>query len=140
MLKVFFLMTILLPLLILADVSSCTSKTAITQNIEVSCSPNQPEVGDTVTLIVTYDLLQTITEGSIVYQVNLNGFPVVNQKDDLCTDIAKGNDPCPLAIGFHNTTASFQVPDVSGDISGSVIWSQTPSNLQIFCLQFSFDI
>lgn len=44
-------------------------------------------------------MLSQVTGGSAVYKATLNGFPVVNSKDDLCSDLSGGDDPCPLAAG-----------------------------------------
>jgi tartrate-resistant acid phosphatase type 5 len=126
---------------IINDASSCTDANAIASNIIVTMKPSNPTIGSNYELDTTYTLSETITGGTANYYVSLSGFPVINQKNDLCKDLSNGPTPCPLNKGTINSKITGTVPSNSphGSYSSKIIWTNT-NNQQILCLQFNFNL
>jgi len=118
--------------------SDCTSSNAIAENIILSMTPDKPVVGKNDTLLIEYDLMKPVDSGNVIFKASLNGFPVVNSKEDLCDMIKDGDDPCPLHIGHHKTSSTIQMPSVSGMLESTMTWNSIDE--EIFCIHIKVDL
>lgn len=121
--------------------SDCGSNT-IASNIIVSLNPETPKPNQDVSLEVSYDLSQDVTSGYIIYKASLNGFPVVNSKNDLCNTLKDGDEPCPLTKGSKTTKSTVKMPNISGLLDSTMSWySTTTTNVQeIFCIHIQINL
>ena len=76
------------------------------------------------TLIVSYTVPSLVTEGTATFVCTLNGFPVINEQTPLCQDTA-----CPIEVGFHNDSNSFQTGLASGTLSCTTKWMAPDSSV-----------
>lgn len=121
--------------------TECTTKDALASNIKVTLTPENPTSSQVVTMTIEYDLSEEVTSGSIFYKVTLNGFPVLNNKSDLCETIKGGDDPCPLEPGKHTTKSSVTMPNISGSLDSTMTWySGDDTSRQIFCVHLQIDL
>lgn len=125
--------------------SSCTTSDAIAKNVQVSLSPSNPKPGDKYTLTASYDLgsyvISSDGKGKALYKASLSGFPVVDQSDDLCTDLNKGGStPCPLT-GVVSSTSTDTVPTnlPHGNLVSKIIY-QTSGGQQIVCFEVDLSL
>lgn len=119
--------------------SDCTSPNALAVNIYSELDPEQPEPGKDVTLKMNYMLTENVTSGYILYKATLNGFPVVNTKDDLCDTIKDGDDPCPLITGHHTTKSTIKMPEISGSLDSTMTWFSDEDG-EIFCVDMKIQL
>lgn len=125
----------------MGDASSCTSAGALASNVQVSLSPANPKIGDTYTLSTSYDLSADVTGGSAQYKVSLSGFPVVNEKHDLCDDLKDGPTPCPLKAGPISSSITGTVPSSTphGSYDSTITWTDSNGS-EVLCLKFDFSV
>jgi hypothetical protein len=76
-----------------------------------------------VTTTFDFDLSETITAGSVVYSGSYNGMPF-SQDADLCTEVAKSGDPCPLSVGHHKQVST-ATADYTGKVETKINWTTT---------------
>jgi hypothetical protein len=76
------------------------------------------------TLIVSYTVPSVVLEGTATFVCTLNGFPVINEQTLLCQDT-----PCPIEVGFHNDSNSFQTGLASGTLSCTTKWLAPDSSV-----------
>jgi hypothetical protein len=76
------------------------------------------------TLIVSYTVPSVVLEGTATFVCTLNGFPVINEQTPLCQDT-----PCPIEVGFHNDSNSFQTGLASGTLSCTTKWLAPDSSV-----------
>jgi hypothetical protein len=76
-----------------------------------------------VTTTFDFDLSETITSGSVVYSGSYNGMPF-SQDADLCTEVAKSGDPCPLSVGHHKQVST-ATADYTGKVETKINWTTT---------------
>ena len=76
------------------------------------------------TLIVSYTVPSVVMEGTATFVCTLNGFPVINEQTPLCQDT-----PCPIEVGFHNDSNSFQTGLASGTLSCTTKWLAPDSSV-----------
>jgi len=76
------------------------------------------------TLIVAYTVPSVIEDGLATYTCTLNGFPVINEQAPLCQETK-----CPIEVGFHNDSSSFQTGLASGTLSCSLKWLAPDSSV-----------
>jgi hypothetical protein len=124
-----------------SSIQSCSSTNSIASNIKLTMTPENPTIGSKYELDTSYDLSETITSGYANYIVKLSGFPVVNKKEDLCSDLKSGPTPCPLEKGHINSKISGVIPDnmPHGDYLTVIKWN-TLDNNEILCLQLEFTV
>eukprot|EP01138_Halocafeteria_seosinensis_P010298 gb/GECG01010516.1/.p1 GENE.gb/GECG01010516.1/~~gb/GECG01010516.1/.p1 ORF type:complete len:173 (+),score=14.58 gb/GECG01010516.1/:1-519(+) len=125
----------------LTGASSCTSDNAIAKDVQVSLSPSNPKPGDDYTLHVSYDLGDHKVEGGkAVYEAKLNGFPVVDQTDDLCKDLKNGPTPCPLS-GQVDSKVKQTVPSdlPHGDLKSSITYKDQDGK-EIVCFEIDLSL
>ena len=82
---------------------------------------------------------EVVTSGTATYSVTYNFIPVTPTVDDLCVDQQGGipPDPCPLAIGQHNSKSISQFPSgLSGTIVTQILWKDQ-NNQQILCMKWT---
>ena len=124
----------------LKSVAVCSTSGALAKNLKVTLSPSDPKPGDEYATVTDYDLDEQITGGTATYKATLSGFPIVNQKDDLCTDLKDGQTPCPLGPGHIHSDEKSTVPTgVHGQLASTVTWTAT-SGTQILCLELHFSL
>ena len=76
------------------------------------------------TLIVSYTVPSVIEDGLATYTCTLNGFPVINEQVPLCQETV-----CPIEVGFHNDSSSFQTGLASGTLSCNLKWLAPDSSV-----------
>jgi len=76
------------------------------------------------TLIVAYTVPSVIEDGLATYTCTLNGFPVINEKAPLCQETK-----CPIEVGFHNDSSSFQTGLASGTLGCTLKWLAPDSSV-----------
>jgi len=76
----------------------------------------QPNEDVTITLYTT--LKETVTSGTINEVAKVDGFPIINENYDLCTEIIEAGLHCPLAPANYDITQTLQIGSIP--ISGTV--------------------
>ena len=126
--------------------TSCGGSGDIASNVEVSISGVEAgcvlKKGGSFALSSSYDLSEDVTGGTATYQASLNGLPVLNKQDDLCTDLKDGTTPCPLKKGHVKSVGkpqpmSEKVP--SGTFLAQQKWEDKDGK-PILCLQYQLKV
>ena len=112
-------------------VSDCGTHPILTIT-ELSFSPTAPIPGQNGTLFTHYEVPSEITAGVVKYTCTLNGFPVVSETYNLCTQTA-----CPITAGHHDDTSESAIPDVAGTIVCKIKW-ETEAAEELLCIQTKF--
>jgi len=112
-------------------VTDCGVKPAL-KITALSFSPSAPVAGQNGTLSTSYDVPYEITQGVAKYTCTLNGFPVLSDTYDLCTQTA-----CPITVGHHDDTSESAIPDVKGTIVCKIKWT-TVAEEELLCIQTKF--
>jgi hypothetical protein len=99
---------------------------------DLSFSPTAPIPGQNGTLFTHYEVPYEITAGVAKYTCTLNGFPVLSDTYDLCTQTK-----CPLTVGHHDDTSESAIPDVKGTIVCKIKW-ETEKAEELLCIQTKF--
>ena len=123
---------------------SCGGSGDIASDVSVSIEPADCTVkkdGGEFTLTSSYSLSEEVSSGKANYKASLNGLPVVNQNDDLCTDLKSGPTPCPLAKGPHKSKISKALPDSvpAGTFVAQQSWT-TDDGRPILCLKYKITV
>jgi hypothetical protein len=92
-------------------------------------TPDPAIRGQNGTLESVYEVPVTVDAGTARYSCSLNGLPVFDQTDDLCTQTA-----CPILAGLHNDFSISPVPDTAGKVSCKIDWRDMDGN-QLLCIQ-----
>jgi len=92
-------------------------------------TPDPAIRGQNGTLESVYEVPVTVDAGTARYSCTLNGLPVFDQTDDLCTQTA-----CPIHAGLHDDFSISAVPDTAGKVSCKIEWKDTDGN-QLLCIQ-----
>ena len=101
---------------------------------DLSFLPLVPVAGQNGTLSTHYDVPYEITAGIARYTCTLNGFPVLSESQDLCTQTA-----CPIVAGHHDDTSESAIPDVTGTIVCKIKW-ETAAAEELLCIQTKFQL
>jgi len=120
------------PRLTIAEV--CSSPDALAKDFVVSISSDNLQKGDNLTTIFDFALEQPITAGAVEYSATLNGFPY-SSSADLCEEVAKSNDPCPLEIGVHHQVSTSTLT-VTGKLTTTITWTDD-SGYEILCAKIT---
>lgn len=112
-------------------VSDCGVNPILTTT-DLSFSPTAPIPGQNGTLFTHYDAPYDITAGVAKYTCTLNGFPVLSDTYDLCTQTK-----CPITAGHHDDTSESAIPDVKGTIVCKIKWETTTAE-ELLCIQTKF--
>jgi len=112
-------------------VSNCGAKPILTIT-DLSFSPTDPIPGQNGTLFTHYEVPYEITAGVAKYTCTLNGFPVLSDTYDLCTQTK-----CPITAGHHDDTSESAIPDVKGTIVCKIKWETTTAE-ELLCIQTKF--
>ena len=110
-------------------VSDCGTN-PILKITDLSFSPLEPIPGQNGTLFTHYDVPYEITGGVAKYTCTLNGFPVLSDTYDLCTQTA-----CPIKAGHHDDVSESAIPEVKGTIVCKIKWE---TDEQLLCIQTKF--
>lgn len=101
---------------------------------DLSFSPSAPIAGQNGTLSTHYDVPYEISAGTAKYTCTLNGFPVLSDTYDLCTQTV-----CPVVVGHHDDTSESPIPDVKGTIVCKIKW-ETEAADELLCIQTKFQL
>ena len=112
-------------------VSDCGTTPLLTIT-DLSFSPTAPIPGQNGTLFTHYEVPSEITAGVAKYTCTLNGFPVLSDTYDLCTQTK-----CPITVGHHDDTSESAIPDVKGTIVCKIKWETTTAE-ELLCIQTKF--
>jgi len=113
------------------SVSDCGAN-PILKITDLSFSPTEPIPGQNGTLFTHYDAPYEITAGIAKYTCTLNGFPVLSDTYDLCTQTK-----CPITVGHHDDTSESEIPNVKGTIVCKIKW-ETEKTEELLCIQTKF--
>jgi hypothetical protein len=108
------------------DCSAGTSEFAVRG---LTFTPDPAIRGQNGTLESVYEVPVTVDAGKARYSCSLNGLPVFDQTDNLCTQTA-----CPILAGLHNDFSISPVPDTAGKVSCKIVWLSVDGN-QLLCIQ-----
>jgi len=89
---------------------------------QINVEYNLPPINST--LAVAYTVPTPVQDGTATFVCTLNGFPVINEQTPLCQETV-----CPIEVGFHNDTSSFQTGLASGTLSCSIKWLATDASV-----------
>lgn len=115
--------------------SICSSATALAKNFAVSLSTDTPTKGENVTTTFDFDLDAPVVDGTASYSATLNGFGPYTSHADLCVEVAKSGDPCPLAAGHHHQVSTAE-STVSGKVVTTITWRDA-AGTEILCTQIT---
>jgi len=122
-------------------VTPCTSPAPskyLAQNLNLTLTPEVPVAGGTYVIGVAFDLPESvgpITAGSMGIKVALSGFPVANEKKDLCGEVA-----CPITSGHHSYEWPGEVPTgVHGVVTIHEDWT-TDKGETLLCLEAKYTL
>jgi hypothetical protein len=122
----FFFVTLDAQAVQVKDCSAGTSEFAVRS---LTFSPDPAIRGQNGTLESVYEVPVTVDAGTARYSCTLNGLPVFDQTDDLCTQTA-----CPILAGLHDDFSISSVPDTAGKVSCKIVWLSVDGN-QLLCIQ-----
>jgi hypothetical protein len=118
--------------------SNPTPSSYLVQNLNLTLTPEVPIAGETYTIGVGFDLPEsvgTITAGRMGIKVSLSGFPVANEKKDLCGELK-----CPIEPGSHYYEWIGDVPTgVHGVVTIHEDWT-TDTGKTILCLETKYSL
>jgi len=118
--------------------SSCGDSNDIAQNVVLNVDPQLPQTN--YILYLNADLSTYVTDGTSVYDINMNGIPFAPTTNNLCTDISSSNITCPILEGHLASESKGTIPSgVSGKIVIKNQWYNT-DNKRILCMQFVIKI
>jgi len=126
-------LTIVAP--IVGGAVACSTNGALAKNFVVTIDNDTPAQGEKVTTTFDFDLDAPITGGTAYYSATLNGLGPFASNAPLCTETAKTNDPCPLAVGHHHEVSTAE-NTVSGKVVTTITW-EDPAGTLILCAQIS---
>jgi hypothetical protein len=126
-------LTIVAP--IVGGAVACSDNGALAKNFVVTIDNDTPAQGEKVTTTFDFDLDAPITGGTAYYSATLNGLGPFASNAPLCTETAKTNDPCPLAVGHHHEVSTAE-NTVSGKVVTTITW-EDPAGTLILCAQIS---
>jgi hypothetical protein len=110
------------------SIEDCGSLTDVFQPTDISISPDPPKRGQPLTVTVTGELSQDVTDGAFAdVKVKLGVIKLVEQRLDLCKEITQIERECPVEKGRvdikHTVDIPREVPPVSTRIwENFVIW------------------
>lgn len=120
---------------VLTGASVCSSVSALAKNFAVTLSTDTPTKGENVTTTFDFDLDTDITGGSAHYSATLNGFGPYTSDADLCAEVAKSGDACPLFAGHHHQVSTAE-STVSGKVVTKITWTALDGT-EILCTQIT---
>lgn len=121
-------------------VTVCSAPNAWLTNLQYTISPNNIVPGVTLNVSVSGTLTQTVTKAMLQLSVTFDGIPIVNKKENVCTD-TKNPFPCPIAAGPMHYDIVKAIPNLplSGPLTAkAVLTSQTGA--QIVCLKVDVNV
>jgi hypothetical protein len=125
-----------------ATAASCTPSNWKATNVTASVAPQNPQIGQTYTLTVDYHIDEPLTGGDAHYLGTMDGFLLINNKYDLCSEILKDSDtPCPLCpdgpCNVHSESTS-EIPDwfPEGNLDLKITWTDQ-NGADVLCIDFN---
>lgn len=97
-------------------------------------TPDPAIRGQNGTLESVYEVPVTVKAGTARYSCSLNGLPVFDQTDNLCTQTA-----CPILAGIHDDFSISSIPDTSGKLSCKIDWRDSDGT-QLLCIQMTLQL
>jgi len=119
---------------ILTGAEVCSSPDALAKNFVVSVSNDKPTKGDNLTTVFDFDLDEDIQGGTVKYDVSYNGFPY-SSSSQLCDEVMKSGDPCPLLAGYHHQESTAEIT-LSGKVETTITWLDD-AGLEILCARIT---
>jgi len=119
---------------ILTGAEVCSSPDALAKNFVVSVSSDTPVKGSNMTTVFDFDLDEDIQGGTVHYDVSYNGFPY-SSSSNLCDEVSKSGDSCPLIAGYHHQESTAEVT-VSGKVATTITWYDE-NGFEILCAKIT---
>ncbi|ETO36728.1 hypothetical protein RFI_00333 [Reticulomyxa filosa] len=94
-----------------------TTQTPLVVN-SYTITPDNIQPNEDVTIVMHTTLTETVTSGTINEVAKVDGFPIINENYDLCTEIIQAGLKCPLAPGNYDISQTLQIGSIP--ISGTV--------------------
>jgi hypothetical protein len=96
----------------------------------MSFSPDPTVPGENSTLLLSMNIPQEITAGTVKYSLTYNFIPLTPTIEQLCSQTVL----CPIRVGTLDTVSSFPVdPTLSGSLSIRIEWSD-PNAVSLLCV------
>lgn len=139
MLSVAFLVSMLVSFGAGATIQYCGDTSQfLAQNLSITINPENPVVGGTYTTDISFILPTSaapITGGTVGFLITLNGFPIYNEKQALCDNIA-----CPIKEGPNMFQWKGDVPSgVNGMIKVQEDW-KVENGEPLMCFAVSYKL
>jgi hypothetical protein len=119
----------------LTSITSCGTGRATLLGFD--SQPTNPVAGENVSLWVAYTIPGApVTDGTATYKVTLNGIPLPETNDPLCTQTA-----CPKEsnVDYNETSSSIFPSGVTGKIVSRVQWTDQDDAL-LWCIETSWRV
>lgn len=90
---------------------------------------------------MAFTMPEDVVAGTMDLVITFSGFPVVNDRLNLCEELAKNAIECPLQSGYHNYTWTNVVPAglPHGTLDTRETWRDA-SGGEILCMDYRIDI
>ena len=75
---------------------------------QLSISPQNPQIGQNMTVSVTGELKEPVVGGTMMTMLHASLLPLLNELDDNCGSEGK---ECPLPVGVHTFSKTLTIPD-----------------------------
>jgi len=112
------------------SVTDCSNGVSLFKLTSMSFSPDPTVPGENSTLLLSMNIPQEITAGTVKYSLTYNFIPLTPTIEQLCSQTVL----CPIRVGTLDTVSSFPVdPTLSGSLSIRIEWSD-PNAVSLLCV------
>lgn len=112
-----------------ASISDCSNGASLFKISSMSFLPDPPVLGTNSTLLLSMDVPEEISGGTVTYSVTYNFIPFSPTVEDLCLALT-----CPILVGDLDTISSIPFdPSLSGTLSFKIEWKDI-TNRQLLCV------
>jgi hypothetical protein len=111
------------------SIHDCSTGTSIFSIDSLIIFPKYPLPNENATIQYAYNAPLEITSGTSKYMCTLNGLTVFSETYSLCSDEA-----CPITVGTHDYTYSFQIPSIAGKAVCRIEWLSDTAE-QLLCIE-----
>ena len=115
----------------------CSAPGAILTNLKYSITPDDVVPGQNITIAVSGDMSEKITDASLDLTASFDTIPIYHKTLNLCTDIK-----CPIPAGPFAYKIDHQIPNIPihGQVGAKAVISSVTDNKQVVCVEVKVDI
>jgi len=104
-----------------ASISDCSNGNSLFKIKSMSFLPDPPVLGTNSTLLLSMDVPEEISGGSVIYSVTYNFIPFSPTVEDLCLALS-----CPISVGQLDTISSIPFDSsLSGTLIFKIQWKDS---------------